>query len=126
MLNKIDILSGLDEVLICMAYEVDGKRVDWWPSDADVLTRAKPIYERFPGWTEPIHDCRSMADLPENARRYLDAVERLSGAPICLVSVGPERHQTIERMARPQRPHSVSPTQAAAASAASAAASADR
>jgi adenylosuccinate synthase len=82
MLNKIDILSGLDEVLICMAYEVDGKRVDWWPSDADVLARAKPIYERFPGWTEPIHDCRSMADLPENARRYVDAVERLSGAPI--------------------------------------------
>ena len=104
MLNKIDILSGLDEVLICMAYEVDGQRVDWWPSDADVLARAKPIYERFPGWTEPIHDCRSMADLPENARLYVDAVERLSGAPIALVSVGPERHQTIERMARTLRP----------------------
>jgi adenylosuccinate synthase len=87
-----------------MAYEVDGKRVDWWPSDADILARAKPIYERFPGWTEPLHDCRSMNDLPENARRYVDAVERLSGAPICLVSVGPERHQTIERRARPLRP----------------------
>src|SRR5664279_3317278 len=74
MLNKIDILSGLDEVLICMAYDVDGERVDWWPSDADILARAKPIYERFPGWTEPIHDCRSMADLPENARLYVDAV----------------------------------------------------
>jgi adenylosuccinate synthase len=108
MLNKIDILSGLDEVLICMGYEVDGERVDWWPSDADIMARAKPIYERFPGWTEPIHDCRSMADLPENARRYVDAVERLSGAPICLVSVGPERHQTIERMARPQRPKPLS------------------
>jgi adenylosuccinate synthase len=106
MLNKIDILSGLDEVLICMAYEVDGKRVDWWPSDADVLARATPIYERFPGWIEPIHDCRSMADLPENARRYVDAVERLSGAPIALVSVGPERHQTIERKARHLRPRS--------------------
>ena len=82
MLNKIDILSGLDEVLICMAYEVDGKRVDEWPSDADVLARAKPIYERFPGWTEAIHDCRSMGDLPENARRYVTRVERLSGAPI--------------------------------------------
>ena len=104
MLNKIDILSGLDEVLICMAYEVDGERVEWWPSDADILARAKPIYERFPGWKEPIHDCRSMAELPENARRYVDAVERLSGAPICFVSVGPERHQTIERSPRPQRP----------------------
>ena len=104
MLNKIDILSGLDEVLICMAYEVDGQRVDWWPSDADILARATPIYERFPGGTEPIHDCRSMADLPENARLYVDAVERLSGATIALVSVGPERHQTIERKARPLRP----------------------
>jgi adenylosuccinate synthase len=104
MLNKIDILSGLDEILICMAYEVDGARVDWWPSDADVLARAKPIYERFPGWSEPIHDCRSMTELPENARRYVDAVERLSGAPICFVSVGPERHQTIERKPRPLRP----------------------
>jgi adenylosuccinate synthase len=104
MLNKIDILSGLDEVLICMAYEVDGQRVDWWPSDADILARATPVYERFPGWTEPIHDCRSMSDLPENARLYVDAVERLSGAPICFVSVGPERHQTIERKPRPQRP----------------------
>jgi adenylosuccinate synthase len=104
MLNKIDILSGLDEILICMAYDVDGERVEWWPSDADILARAKPIYERFPGWKEPIHGCRSMVDLPENARRYVDAVERLSGAPICFVSVGPERTQTIERMPRPVRP----------------------
>jgi adenylosuccinate synthase len=98
-----------------MGYEVDGERVDWWPSDADVLARAKPIYERFAGWTEPIHDCRSMADLPENARRYVDAVERLSGAPICLVSVGPERHQTIQRMARPQRPKPLKAAMPAAA-----------
>src|ERR1035437_6901095 len=100
MLNKIDILSGLDEVLICMAYEIDGRRVEAWPSSAEQLAGATPIYERFPGWAEPIHDCRSMADLPENARLYVDAVERLSGAPICFVSVGPERHQTIERKPR--------------------------
>jgi adenylosuccinate synthase len=128
MLNKIDILSGLDDVLICMAYEVDGTRVDWWPSDADVLARAKPIYERFPGWAEPLHDCRTMGDLPENARRYVDAVERLSGAPICFVSVGPERHQTIERMPRPQRPKPLSAAMPAGSSRAapSAAAAADR
>ena len=72
--------------------------------EADVLARARPIYERFAGWQEPIHDCRSMAELPENARRYVDALERLSGAPICFVSVGPERHQTIQRAPRPQRP----------------------
>jgi adenylosuccinate synthase len=122
MLNKIDILSGLDEVLICMAYEVDGERVDWWPSDADILARAKPIYERFPGWTEPIHDCRSMADLPENARLYVDAVERLSGAPICFVSVGPERHQTIERKPRPFRKPLSAANHVAAGSVAAAAA----
>ncbi len=103
MLNKIDILSGLEEVCVCTAYDVDGERLDRWPSDADVLARAVPVYERFPGWQEPLHDCWSMSDLPENARRYLDALERLSGAPIALVSVGPERYQTIERMARPGR-----------------------
>jgi adenylosuccinate synthase len=95
MLNKLDILSGLESIPLCVAYEVDGRRVDRWPSSAEVLARAKPIYERFPGWSEPIHDVRSLAGLPENARRYVTAVEELAGVPIVLVSVGPERTQTI-------------------------------
>ncbi len=103
MLNKLDILSGIDELLLSVAYEIDGKRVESWPSSAELLARARPIYERFPGWTEPLHDVRSLADLPENARRYVSALEEQAGVPIVLVSVGPERTQTIERAYRPLR-----------------------
>jgi adenylosuccinate synthase len=103
MLNKLDILSGLESIPLCVAYEVDGRRVDRWPSSAETLARATAIYEHFEGWSEPIHDVRSLAGLPENARRYVTAVEALAGVPIVLVSVGPERTQTIERAWRPMR-----------------------
>jgi adenylosuccinate synthase len=103
MLNKLDILSGIPELLLCVAYDVDGERIETWPSSADVLARAKPVYERFPGWSEEIHDVRSLNDLPENARRYVSALEQQAGVPIALISVGPERTQTIERAARPAR-----------------------
>jgi adenylosuccinate synthase len=103
MLNKLDILSGIEEILLCVAYDVDGERVDRWPSSADVLARATPIYERFQGWGEEIHGVRALGDLPESARRYVAALEELAGVPIVLISVGPERTQTIERAARPLR-----------------------
>ncbi|HET9680617.1 MAG TPA: adenylosuccinate synthase [Candidatus Limnocylindrales bacterium] len=103
MLNKLDILSGIPEIKLGVAYEVDGRRFDHWPSSGSMLARATPIYETFAGWTEPLHDVRSLADLPENARRYVSAVEALAGVPIVLVSVGPERSQTIERAWRPMR-----------------------
>jgi adenylosuccinate synthase len=103
MLNKLDILSGLDSIPLCVAYEIDGRPVDRWPSSAETLARAIPVYEHFEGWSEPIHDVRSLAGLPENARRYVTAVEELAGVPIVLVSVGPERTQTIERAWRPMR-----------------------
>jgi adenylosuccinate synthase len=107
MLNKLDILSGVDPIRVCVAYEIDGRRIEAWPSSADLLTRATPIYEEFAGWTEPIFDVRSLADLPETARRYVTAVEEHAGAPIVLVSVGPERTQTIERAWRPMRRRAV-------------------
>jgi adenylosuccinate synthase len=103
MLNKLDILSGLDPIRLCVAYEIDGRRVEAWPSSATVLARATPIYEEFSGWSEPIHAIRALADLPENARRYVTALEEHAGVPIVLVSVGPERTQTIERAWRPMR-----------------------
>jgi hypothetical protein len=103
MLNKLDILSGIDPIRLCVAYDVEGRRVDAWPSSATVLARATPIYDEFDGWSEPIHDVRSLADLPENARRYVTALEEHAGVPIVLVSVGPERTQTIERAWRPMR-----------------------
>ena len=103
MLNKLDILAGLDEILLCVAYEIDGQRVESWPTSADVLARARPVYETFPGWAEPIHGVRSLGDLPDPARRYVAALEDHAGVPIVLVSVGPERTQTIERAWRPMR-----------------------
>ena len=113
MLNKIDILSGIDEILLCVAYEIDGQRVESWPSSAEVLARATPIYERFAGWAEPINAVRTLAELPENARRYVTALEEAAGVPIVLVSVGPERTQTIERAYRPMRHRPTVPAPAA-------------
>jgi adenylosuccinate synthase len=103
MLNKLDILSGVDPIRLCVAYEIDGQRIDAWPSSAALLERAVPVYEDFDGWAEPIHDVRSLAGLPDAARRYVTALEEHAGAPIVLVSVGPERTQTIERAWRPMR-----------------------
>jgi adenylosuccinate synthase len=103
MLNKLDILSGVEPIKLCVAYEIDGRRVLAWPSSAAALAGATPIYEEFDGWSEPIHGVRSLADLPEKARRYVTALEELAGVPIVLVSVGPERTQTIERAWRPMR-----------------------
>ncbi|HEY2916367.1 MAG TPA: adenylosuccinate synthase [Candidatus Limnocylindrales bacterium] len=103
MVNKLDILTGIPEIKLGVAYEVDGRRLDHWPSSGSMLARATPIYESFDGWTEPIHEVRTIADLPENARRYLSALEELAGVPVVLVSVGPERSQTIERAWRPMR-----------------------
>jgi adenylosuccinate synthase len=101
MLNKLDILSGIESIQLGVGYDVDGQRVKVWPSSGAALARATPVYETFPGWEEPIHDARTLADLPENARRYVTALEEHAGVPIVLVSVGPERTQTIERAWRP-------------------------
>ncbi len=88
VLNKLDILSGIETIRLCVAYEIDGRRVETWPSSGSALSRAVPIYEDFEGWEEPIHDVRSLAGLPENARRYVSALEEHAGVPIVFVSRG--------------------------------------
>jgi adenylosuccinate synthase len=97
MLNKLDILSGLDEIRLCTAYEIDGRRITDWPVPADDLARATPVYESFAGWEDDIAESRAPGELPVAARRYVDALEDLAGVPITIVSVGPERTQTIFR-----------------------------
>jgi adenylosuccinate synthase len=114
MLNKLDILSGIDPIRMCVAYDIGGRRVEAWPSSATVLAGATPIYEEFAGWSEPINAVRSLGDLPENARRYVTALEEHAGVPIVLVSVGPERTQTIERAWRPMRHRPAAPSTATA------------
>ncbi len=103
MLNKLDILSGIDTLRICVAYEIDGRRIETWPSSGAALARAVPVYDEYPGWSEPLNGIRSLRDLPENARGYVSAIESHAGVPIVLVSVGPERTQTIERAWRSMR-----------------------
>jgi adenylosuccinate synthase len=92
-LTKIDDLTGMKEIRVCTGYELDGKTMSEPPYDG--LEEVTPIYESFPGWDEPISGCRRLADLPTNAQRYVEAIERLAGCPIWLVSVGPDREQTI-------------------------------
>ncbi len=99
MVNKLDILSGLDRIRLCTGYEVDGGPIRW-PMSLSELERATPVYRIFPGWDEDLSGMRRMAELPAEAAAYVDALEELAGVPITLVSVGPERTQTIIRTGR--------------------------
>jgi len=96
VLTKLDILSGLPELAVCVGYELDGQRIDYFPSDVATLSRVRPLYETLPGWEEDVTNARRPADLPENARRYVEFVARNVGVPIRLVSVGPAREQIVE------------------------------
>ncbi len=91
--TKIDVLTGMPEIKICTGYSLDGEIITRPPYDG--LERVTPVFESFPGWTEALGECRRLEQLPANARRYLDAIERLAGCPIALVSVGADREQTI-------------------------------
>jgi len=93
----LDVLSGLDELFICTAYEYRGERTSDFPSDADDLAACKPIYERLVGWHEDISTARAWADLPSNAQRYVERVSELLQLRVSYVSVGPDRAQTIIR-----------------------------
>jgi adenylosuccinate synthase len=95
VLTKLDILSGLDEIPVCVGYELDGRRVDSFPTDLSVLARCRPIYEALPGWGEDVTAARAPSDLPDNARRYVAFVAEAAGVPVSYVSVGPGREQFI-------------------------------
>jgi adenylosuccinate synthase len=91
----LDVLGGFDEINVCTAYEIDGRRVTHFPSHVDDLKRAVPVYETLPGWPDELTGVRDYAALPANARRYLDRIGELLGRPVSIVSVGPDRDQTI-------------------------------
>jgi adenylosuccinate synthase len=95
VLTKLDVLTGVDEVPVCVAYEVDGVRHDELPMTQAEFARAVPIYETFPGWTEDISQARTLDDLPRNARDYVDALEKMINAPISVIGVGPGRTESI-------------------------------
>jgi adenylosuccinate synthase len=97
VLTKLDVLTGLEQVPVCVAYDVDGVRHDEMPVNQSDFHHAVPIYEYLPGWWEDISTARTMEDLPPNARAYVEAVEEMSGARISVVGVGPERAATVVR-----------------------------
>lgn len=91
----LDVLSGLPELKVCVAYNRNGERHTHFPSDAFELEQCEPIYETLPGWSEDITTVRKFTDLPPAARRYIDRIGELVGLPVSVVSVGPDREQTI-------------------------------
>ncbi|HVS38496.1 MAG TPA: adenylosuccinate synthetase, partial [Gemmataceae bacterium] len=91
----LDVLSDLEELRIAVAYELDGKPLDHFASDAFLLERCRPVYETLPGWRTDVSGARRPSDLPPGARRYIDRLAELLELPVSIVSVGPERSQTI-------------------------------
>lgn len=94
-LMMMDVLSHFDSINVCVAYDIDGERVDRFPCDAAKLRRAKPIYETHEGWKVDVTGARTLADLPTKAHEYLARISQLVGVPVEIVSVGPDRVQTI-------------------------------
>jgi adenylosuccinate synthase len=95
-LTKLDVLSGWEQIPVCVAYEIDGRRVEELPYSQTDFHHAKPIYENLPGWSEDITKAKTFADLPKNAQAYVKALEEMSGAPMSAIGVGPGRTETIE------------------------------
>src|SRR4029079_2117008 len=95
VLTKLDVLTGMPEVPVCVAYDVDGVRHDEVPMTHAEFARAVPIYEALPGLTEDIPAARTLAELPRNARDYVLALEQMIGAPISAIGVGPGRDQIL-------------------------------
>jgi len=93
--TKLDVLTGMKTVRVCVGYELDGRRIDDVPASIAAFNAVKPVYEDFPGWDEALSRARSLDDLPATVRRYLTALEELTGTPIFMVSVGARRQDTI-------------------------------
>lgn len=96
-LTKLDVLTGFPEIKVCVAYDIDGTVTKEYPSDFLLVQRCKPIYETLPGWTEDPRRARTFGELPQKCREYIEAIEHRIGRPVGLVSVGPDRDETIYR-----------------------------
>jgi adenylosuccinate synthase len=94
-ITKLDVLDELDEIQVCVAYQLDGRRIEHFPSSAEDFARCQPIYETLPGWQCSTADCRSLDDLPATAMAYLRFLAELMEVPIAIVSLGAQRDQTI-------------------------------
>jgi adenylosuccinate synthase len=95
-LTKLDVLTGWEKIPVCVAYEIDGRRVEELPASQSDFHHSKPIYEYLPGWSEDISKARKLSDLPINAQGYIKFLEEISGAPMSAIGVGPGRDETIQ------------------------------
>ncbi len=93
-LNSIDVLTGIETLKICVAYKYKGEVIEEFPASLKVLAECEPVYEEMPGWTEDITSVKKLDELPENARHYVERVSQLTGIPLSVFSVGPDRNQT--------------------------------
>ena len=97
VITKLDTLSGMETLKVCVAYDVDGVRHDEMPMTQSDFHHAKPIYEDLPGWWEDISECRTFEELPVNAQRYVETVEQMIGQRVSAIGVGPGRDEIISR-----------------------------
>jgi adenylosuccinate synthase len=97
-ITKLDVLTGLDKIRICIAYDLNGERIEHTPASLKELSKSVPVYEELSGWKEDISHATSMDQLPEEARAYLKRIVEITKVPISIVSVGPRREQTIKLM----------------------------
>ena len=95
VLTHIDVYDSFDEISACVAYEIDGQRIDHFPSSVARLNKAKPVLQTFPGWNTELKDITSYKDLPKSTKDYLSFIEDFTGTPINIISVGYDRSQTI-------------------------------
>ncbi|ALC83177.1 MULTISPECIES: adenylosuccinate synthase [Bacillus] len=93
-LNLVDVLSGIETLKICVAYKYKGEIIEEFPASLKVLAECEPVYEELPGWTEDITGVKTLGELPPNARHYLERISQLTGIPLSIFSVGPDRSQT--------------------------------
>ncbi|WLR41868.1 adenylosuccinate synthase [Bacillus carboniphilus] len=93
-LNSIDVLTGIETLKICVAYQYKGEIIEHFPASLKSLSECTPVYEEMPGWTEDITGVKSLHELPENARHYVERISQLTGIPLSIFSVGPDRTQT--------------------------------
>ncbi|MDZ8117148.1 adenylosuccinate synthase [Pontiella agarivorans] len=94
-LMKLDVLDAVETIKICVAYECDGERIDTVPASISKLARCKPIYEEFKGWNTPTTECTSWDELPEQCRKYVEYLEKITGVNVSILSVGPKRSSTL-------------------------------
>ena len=97
IVTNLDVLSGFPELSVATRYDLGGGKTRDWPAHLPAIDSVRPVYERHPGWSEDITAVRRFEDLPANARSYVEFLEREVGAPVLMISVGPERDQVIQR-----------------------------